>query len=176
MLLSWRLKHAATWQRCHSNKAAAVVAAPVQRGNTYMFLFSFPRLLTNHCLIPLYDQRRFAVYCFLWCGGERSPELLAGHLCQVEYGRCERDAGTLGNQNELLWMAWQIITTLHQSKHFKRKYKNVPLHEDQTLHWRKEAVTLFNPVPVVLQTTTDVTHYSWTVCERHLDHHPHQWP
>lgn len=39
VLLSLRLKHAATWQRCHSNKAAAVVTEPEQRGNTYMFLF-----------------------------------------------------------------------------------------------------------------------------------------
>lgn len=119
MLLSLCCKHAATWQRCHSdNKAAAVVTEPVQRGSTNMFLFSLEQAITNHCLIPLFFYvcellvpkfqasivflllplpRRFGS---VLCGGERSPELPEGRPHPGEYGRCERDAGTCGNQKE----------------------------------------------------------------------------
>lgn len=107
------------------------------------------------------------------CGDERSPELLEGHLHQVEYGRCERDAGTFGNQNELLEMARQIITTCFRANISGGNIQMCRF-KGQMLHGRKESVALFNPVPVVLQTTTDVARYTRAVCERHFDHRPHQ--
>lgn len=50
------------------------------------------------------------------CGDEHSPELLEGHRHREEYDRCERDAGTFGNQKIA-----NYYNTL-RSKHSKGKY------------------------------------------------------
>lgn len=81
-----------------------------------MFLFSLEQAITNHCLIPLFFSvceqlvpKFQASIVFLLlplpnrfgsvsCGVERSPELLEGRPHRGEYGRCEHDAGTCGNQ------------------------------------------------------------------------------
>lgn len=51
MLLSLCCRHAATWQKCHSNKTTAIVTGSLHRGNTYMSLF----FLSYSSDKPLFD-------------------------------------------------------------------------------------------------------------------------
>lgn len=124
MLLSSCCKHAATWQRCHSNnKVTAVVTESLQRRNTNMFLFSSQQAKTNQRLIlltwlvlpsvdsgPFFQEEHPGS-----CDSEHSPELLEDHLRQEEYDRCEHDVGTFRNQ-KLEWLLVLQNTTRQMLK------------------------------------------------------------